>query len=215
MNFDLKRRGILCVVSGPSGSGKTTICRGFSKADPDCVYAVSCTTRPPRTGEVDGTDYHFLSREEFENRTTRGDFLEWAEVHGNLYGTLKSAVLELIQAGTDVLIDIDVQGATLIRKNAGALVDDSLIDVFILPPNRDELIDRLDNRGTESPEELDLRLTNALEEMSHWPEYDYTLLSGSPAEDLARFGAIIGAERCRSKRLQPHKTSEAHPDLFE
>lgn len=215
MVFDLQRRGILCVVSGPSGSGKTTICRGFSQSDPDCAYAVSCTTRPPRAGEIDETDYHFLTRAEFESRATRGDFLEWAEVHGNLYGTLKSAVLERIQAGTDVLIDIDVQGAALIRKNADPLIEDSMIDVFILPPSRDELIARLGKRGTETPEELDLRLRNALGEIRHWPDYDYALVSGTPAEDLARFGAIIRAERCRSKRLRRHETSEAHPDLFE
>ena len=215
MDFDFKRRGILCVVSGPSGSGKTTVCRSFSDSEPDCVYAVSCTTRAPRTGEVDGIDYHFLSREDFEQKTTRGDFLEWAEVHGNFYGTLKSEVLSLIDAGTDVLIDIDVQGAELIRKNDDPLIAEARLDVFIMPPSRDELIDRLDKRGTETAEQLDTRLNNALEEMRHWGAYHYTIISRSREDDLARFAAIIRAERCRSARLQPHESTEAHPDLFE
>jgi len=215
MDFDFKRRGILCVVSGPSGSGKTTVCRSFSDSDSECVYAVSCTTRASRAGEVDGTDYHFLSREDFEQRTTRGDFLEWAEVHGNFYGTLKSEVLDLIEAGTDVLIDIDVQGAELIRKNSDPLIVESRVDVFIMPPSRDELIDRLDKRGTESAEQLDIRLNNALEEMRHWGSYHYTIISRTRGDDLARFAAIIRAERCRSARLQPHESAEAHPDLFE
>ena len=209
-----QRRGVLCIVSGPSGSGKTTLCRALSELDPNCRYAVSCTTRAPRGGEVDGRDYHFLGREEFEARATRGELLEWAEVHGNLYGTLKSEVVDLIKEGKDVLMDIDVQGAELVRGNPDPLIAESLVDVFILPPDREELVKRLSGRGTEDAEQLALRLRNALEEMRHWSSYGYTILSGSPAEDLERFRAIIGGERCRSTRLDASEIRESHPDLF-
>lgn len=215
MSIELQRRGILCIVSGPSGSGKTTLCRALSQSDPLCDYAVSCTTRKPRTGEVDGKDYHFLSREDFEERTTRGEFLEWAEVHGNLYGTLKSAVLERISNGEDVLMDIDVQGAQLIRRIPDPAIANSLIDVFILPPNREELEKRLSGRGTEDSDQLALRMHNALEEMRHWRDYAYTIVSGTPETDLRRFTAIVEGERCRSSRLQGGEDlAEAHPDFF-
>lgn len=217
MSIELQRRGILCIVSGPSGSGKTTLCRALSQSDPLCDYAVSCTTRKPRTGEVDGKDYHFLSREDFEERTTRGEFLEWAEVHGNLYGTRKSAVLERISQGEDVLMDIDVQGAQLIRRIPDPAIASSLIDVFILPPNREELEKRLSGRGTEDSDQLALRMHNALEEMRHWRDYAYTIVSGTPEADLRRFTAIVEGERCRSSRLlggEDLAEAPHHPDFF-
>jgi guanylate kinase len=198
---ELKRQGILCVVSGPSGSGKTTLCRGFSEYDSDCAYAVSCTTRPPREGEVDGRDYHFLSEEEFLARTTRGELLEFARVHGRLYGTLKSSVLEHLDAGRDVLMDIDVQGAELVRKHADETIVGSLVDVFILLGSREEALARLRGRATEGEEELELRLNNSLEEMRHWRDYHYAIISGTPQEDREKFRSIINAERCRASRL--------------
>lgn len=206
----------MCLVSGPSGSGKTTLCRGLSESDANCVYAVSATTRAMRPGEVDGRDYHFLAREDFEKRALRGDFLEWAEVHGNLYGTLKSAVLKHIEAGRDVLMDIDVQGAALIRKASDPAIRESIVDIFILVPDRGELRKRLGGRGTESPEELELRLTNALAEMERWREYTYTLVSASPEADRERFRAILAGERCRTSRLGdgPRSPAEAELDLF-
>lgn len=214
MSLDLQRRGILCIVSGPSGSGKTTLCRKLSERDSGCVYAVSCTTRQPRTGEIDGRDYHFLTREDFESRAACGEFLEWAEVHGNLYGTLKSAVLERIARSEDVLMDIDVQGAQLVRRNPDPAIAASIVDVFILPPDREELKTRLGGRGTEAPRELALRLENALEEMRHWRDYRYTIISGSPEEDFDRFRAIIEGERCRTRRLQRLEDGGEHPDPF-
>ncbi|MCB1063796.1 MAG: guanylate kinase [Verrucomicrobiae bacterium] len=214
MSIELQRRGILCIVSGPSGSGKTTLCRALNESDPLCDYAVSCTTRKPRGGEIDGRDYHFLTREDFEERTTRGEFLEWAEVHGNLYGTLKSAVIDRIRIGHDVLMDIDVQGARLIRRNPDPMIRESLVDVFILPPDRDELVRRLSGRGTEDPAELELRMANALEEMRHWRDYGYTIISGCPETDLRRFRAIVEGERCRTGRLHGDEGFEDHPDLF-
>jgi len=206
----LQRRGILCVVSGPSGSGKTTLCRRLSCEDGDAVYAISATTREPRTGEHHGTDYYFLAREDFEARATRGEFLEYAEVHGNLYGTLKSEVMDHISAGRDVLMDIDVQGAGLIRENSDAGIQDALVDIFILPRNEEDLLERLRNRGTENDDQLKLRLRNALDEMKHWDEYAYTIISGNKEEDFAIFQSMIESERCRSKRLRV--TEEAQPD---
>ena len=198
------------MVSGPSGSGKTTLCRGFSERDSGCTYAVSCTTRPRREGEVDGRDYHFLSEEEFLQRTARGDFLEFARVHGRLYGTLKSSVTEHLEAGRDVLMDIDVQGAELVRKHAGETISASLVDVFILLVSRDEALARLRGRATESEEELELRLSNSLEEMRHWRDYCYAIISGTPEQDRETFRSIIVAERCRASRL--HSGSEGGGD---
>lgn len=215
MAIDSRRRGILCIVSGPSGSGKTTLCRSFTRIDSECAYAVSCTTRRPREGEVDGRDYHFLNREDFEERATNGELLEWAEVHGNLYGTLRSSVLAHLHAGTDVLMDIDVQGAALVRKNADPAVREALVDIFVMPPDRGELERRLGGRGTESAEELALRLHNALEEMGHWRAYTYAILSGTPEQDLERFRSIILGERCRTRRLRlDDEPPPAQPELF-
>ena len=195
------RTGFLCVVSGPSGSGKTTLCRKARELD-HCAYSISCTTRQPRTGEVDGKDYHFLSKEEFLDRTMKGEFLEWAKVHGNFYGTLRTEVTRHLDAGTDVLMDIDVQGAALIRACEDEFIRRSLVDIFILPPTMEELRSRLAGRNTESEEQLRLRLYNALEEMRHWREYQYAILSGTPDEDLARFRAILQAERLRGRRMR-------------
>ncbi len=196
-----QRTGFVCVVSGPSGSGKTTLCRKARELE-GCAYSISCTTRQPRTGEIDGKDYHFLSQEEFLERTLRGEFLEWARVHGNYYGTLRSEVVRHIEAGLDVLMDIDIQGAGLIRSCEDEFIRRSIVDVFILPPTMDELRNRLAGRNTESDEQLRLRLYNALEEMRYWREYRYAILSGSPEEDLQRFRAILQAERLRGARMR-------------
>jgi len=213
-NLELNRRGILCVVSGPSGSGKTTLCRRFSITDAAAVYAISATTRAPREGEVDGTDYFFLTRDDFEAKATRGEFLEYAEVHGNLYGTLKSEVLAHIRAGRDVLMDIDVQGAELVRNQTDEAIKESLIDIFILPPNDEELVARLSGRGTETQDQLDLRLRNALEEMRHWKAYDYSVVSSDKESDFAAFSAIIAGERYRSSRLSAEQEAlTKHPEL--
>ncbi|MCG8601401.1 MAG: guanylate kinase [Verrucomicrobiales bacterium] len=213
-HLELQRRGILCVVSGPSGSGKTTLCRRFSDEDPSAVYATSATTRAPRDGEKDGVDYFFLTREDFESRATRGEFLEYAEVHGNLYGTLKSEVLTHINAGRDVLMDIDVQGAELIRKQTDPAITEAFVDIFILLSGEEELLARLAGRGTETQDQVDLRLQNAREEMRHWPDYQYSVISADKETDFATFSAIIAGERCRSTRLAPSReTAEKHPEL--
>jgi len=195
-----QRKGILLVVSGPSGSGKTTLCRRLAD-EGEASYSVSCTTRPARPGEVDGRDYHFLSRESFLAKREAGEFLESAEVHGNLYGTLKSEVTGRLSLGADVVMDLDVQGAAQVRACSDEEIRLSAIDLFVMPASEEELQARLSGRGTDSAEVIALRMTNALEEMRHWPEYTYRLLSGSREEDYARFKSLIVAERMRVSRL--------------
>lgn len=191
---------MLLVVSGPSGSGKTTLCRRLADAG-EARYSISCTTRPARPGEVNGTDYHFLSREEFEKRIETGDFLEHAEVHGNLYGSLKSEVLEHLNRGIDVVMDIDVQGAEQVRACEDREIQRAFVDLFVMPPSGDELRERLAGRGTDSEEVIDLRMKNALEEMSHWGAYAYVLHSASREEDYDRFWSLVKAERMRVGRI--------------
>lgn len=194
------RTGILLVVSGPSGSGKTTVCRSASAVTP-LYYTVSCTTRAMRPGEVHGRDYFFLTEEEFQRRIQAGEFLEHAQVHGRRYGTLKSEVLPRLAAGQDVIMDLDPQGAAQLRACADAAIRHSLVDVYIMPGGMEELRARLTGRQSESEAELQLRLLNALDEMRHWAEYAYTIVSRTKEEDLAEFLAVITAERRRSSRL--------------
>ena len=200
MNSNFQRTGILFVLSAPSGAGKTTLCSAL-RHKPDFVYAVSCTTRGPRAGEVEGEDYHFLSSEEFDRRVAADDFLEYAEVHGFKYGTLKSSVTENLRKGIDVLIDIDTKGAATIRSCGDPFILDALADVFVMPPNLEELRRRLMKRGTETEEQIATRLQNAAAEMERWREYKYTLISGSMEEDIEKFRAVMRAERYQSRRL--------------
>ncbi|TFE69657.1 guanylate kinase [Methylacidiphilum sp. Yel] len=195
-----RREGILFVISAPSGAGKSTLCTNLRKS-PDFIFSISCTTRPPRVGEVDGEDYFFLTEEEFLKKLSAQEFLEHAKVHGHYYGTLKSTVINALRNGTDVLLDIDVQGARQIRQSNDPLLRNALVDVFIMPPTIEELERRLRKRGTETEEELAIRLTAAKEEMKLWPEFKYTILSSSMEEDLIKFRAIMRAERYLSRRL--------------
>ena len=200
LNSNFQRTGILFVLSAPSGAGKTTLCSAL-RHKPDFVYAVSCTTRGPRAGEIEGEDYHFLSDEEFDRRVAAGEFLEYAEVHGFKYGTLKDSVTENLRRGIDVLIDIDTKGAATIRSCGDPFILDALADVFIMPPNLEELRRRLMKRGTETEEQITTRLQNAAAEMERWREYKYTLISGSMEEDIEKFRAVMRAERYQSRRL--------------
>jgi len=197
----MNRTGILLVVSGPSGSGKTTLCRRLADAG-EAHYSISCTTRVPREGEVDGRDYHFLTRETFLQRIAAGEFLEHAEVHGNFYGSLKSEVIVYLERGQDVVMDIDVQGAAQVRACTDPEIQRAMVDLFVMPPSGDELRSRLSGRGTDSDEVIDLRMKNALEEMQHWELYRYCLHSGSREEDYGRFLSLVMAERMRVTRLR-------------
>ncbi|MBX9742900.1 MAG: guanylate kinase [Chthoniobacterales bacterium] len=195
-----QRTGILFVVSAPSGAGKTTLCTAL-RQKPDFVYSVSCTTRRPRPGEIEGEDYYFLTHENFTEKMKANAFLEYAEVHGNFYGTLKKPVLTQLERGIDVLIDIDTRGAAAIRANQDHIIQDALADVFIMPPDLEELRRRLERRGTENAQELEIRLANAAGEMKCWRDYRYTIISGSMEENIEKFRAIMRAERYRSSRF--------------
>jgi guanylate kinase len=197
------RSGILFVVSAPSGTGKTTLCANVRQT-PDLVYSVSCTTRPIRKGEKDGTDYTFLSKGEFEKRVKAGEMLEHADVYGQYYGTPQGPILEHLAAGRDVLLDIDVQGARQIRGSQDPRIREALADIFIMPPDLEELRRRLEGRGTETTAQIDKRIHAANAEMADWKSYRYTILSSSMEEDLIKFRAIIRAERYLSRRLNLH-----------
>jgi guanylate kinase len=194
------RNGILFVVSAPSGAGKTTLVERIRQI-PNLFYSVSCTTRPPRAGEIDGRDYRFLSERDFRERADKGDFLEHAQVHGDRYGTLREPIVTNLRSGQDVLIDIDTQGAAVIRNCGDPLIRDALADVFIMPPDLEELRKRLLKRGTETAEQIDSRLATAAREMEHWRDYRYTIISGSVEEDLQRFRQIMETESYLSRRL--------------
>ena len=200
-SLTIHRKGILFVISAPSGAGKTTLISSLRHKQ-DFVYSVSCTTRAPRPGEVHGEDYFFLTKDEFQQHVTDGDFLEHAEVHDRFYGTLKSTVLTHLMSGVDVLLDIDTIGAASIRMCADPIIQDALADVFIMPPGLDELARRLRRRGTESEEQISVRLKNAFGEMEKWRAYRYTIISGSMEEDIEKFRAVMRAERYMSCRLQ-------------
>ena len=194
------RQGILFVVSAPSGAGKTTLCMALRQTR-DFVYSVSCTTRAPRPGEAHGEDYHFLTTAQFREYIAADAFLEYAKVHENFYGTLRENVLVHLRQGVDVLIDIDTHGADAIRRSPDGTVRDAVADVFIMPPNLEELRRRLLKRGAETLEQIERRLTNAANEMARWRDYRYTIISGSVEEDLSKFRAIMKAERYLSRRF--------------
>lgn len=195
-----QRTGILLVVSGPSGSGKTTLCRRLAN-EGEARYSISCTTRQPRPGERDGHDYHFLSRDAFLEKRDADEFLESAEVHGNLYGTLKSEVAIPISQGLDVVMDLDVQGAAQVRACRDETIRTAAVDLFVMPSGNDELLERLSGRGTDAADVIALRMKNALEEISQWRKYTYRLLSGSQEEDYSRFKSLVIAERLKISRL--------------
>ena len=200
MSKQFSRHGILFVISAPSGAGKTTLVEALRQT-PNFVYSVSCTTRAPRGGEVEGEDYQFLSDADFRARVKAGDFVEHAQVHGDFYGTLRKPVVTNLKNGVDVLIDIDTQGAAAIRNCDDPFVRQALTDVFIMPPDLEELHRRLMKRGTETAQQIDSRLVTAAREMELWRDYRYTIISRSVEEDLQKFRHIMGAESYLSRRL--------------
>ena len=199
----LPPRPLLIVVSAPSGAGKTTLCERLLGEFDHIAYSVSCTTRPPREGEVDGSDYHFVSREAFQSRVEAKAFLEHALVHGHLYGTLHEEVRRGFAAGRHVLMDIDVQGAQQIRAAlAQAPADDPLrvgfVDLFIAPPSLDTLQKRLVGRGKDPADVIARRLAKAEEEMRHWDEYRYLIINDRLDASYDALRAIVLAEQHRT-----------------
>ena len=196
---------LLILLSAPSGGGKTTLCRQLLKARPDIARAITCTTRPSRTGEVDGVDYYFLDAGSFLKRVQAGNFLEHATVYGHSYGTLKAEVLNKLRDGKDVLLNVDVQGAATIRQRAqeDPELKPALVSVFLTPPSLKILEERLRKRGTDSTDAIRKRLGVARREVAQWKNFDYLLISDSIKEDLRRMLAIVEAEKLRTDRAQP------------
>lgn len=188
--------GTLLIVSGPSGSGKTTLCRRAEAAGLTS-YSISCTTRSPRPGEQDGVDYHFLSPDSFAQKVENGEFLEYATVHGNSYGTLKADIISLLQSGKNVVMDIDVQGAASIRACTDDIIRTAYADVYIHVPS-DELEARLRGRQTDAEEVIQLRLHNAATEDARQGEYQFVLVSADKETDYARFTALLSALAMRT-----------------
>lgn len=192
-----RQRGMLVVVSAPSGAGKTSLCREIRKLVPNLGYSISHTTRPPRPGEVDGHDFHFVTEAVFRQMAERGEFAEWARVHGNLYGTGARALEEAVERGEDVLLDIDTQGARQLRSRYP-----QGIYVFVVAPSLRELEQRLRERKSDAPQEIARRMARAVEEIAAWREYDYLIVNRDLDEAVRQLRCIIEAERCRTSRLQ-------------
>ena len=191
MNPVEKHAGKLFILSGPSVAGKGTICKALL-AETDLELSVSMTTRNPRAGETEGESYYFVSKEEFLRKIDASGFLEYAEVYGNFYGTPKQPVIDKLSAGTDVVLEIDMQGALKVKEN----YPDGVF-IFILPPSMSELRKRLTGRGTETAEAIEMRLGETLKELSYIDKYDYCVVNGQLEEAVARVKAIVTAEHSR------------------
>ena len=190
------RRGVMLVLSSPSGAGKTTLSRKLLETNSAVELSVSVTTRPKRSGEVDGRDYHFITQGRFDAMVRDGELLEWATVFDNCYGTPRAPVLSALAAGRDVLFDIDWQGTQQLREKASH----DLVSVFVLPPSVPELERRLKTRASDSDEVIHGRMAKAADEISHWAEYDYVVINHNLDRAFSEVCAILAAERLKRER---------------
>lgn len=195
-DLERRRRGLMLVLSSPSGAGKTTLTRLLTRDDPDVELSVSWTTRPPRPNEIDGVHYVFVSKDQFRAKRADDGFLEWAEVHENLYGSPKEPVMDALDKGRDVIFDIDWQGAQQLTTSAQA----DVVKVFILPPSMKELRSRLETRAADDARVIKKRMTNAYSEISRWDGYDYVLLNEELEVCYGQLRSIVAAERLRRQR---------------
>lgn len=191
----MQERGILLVLSGPSGAGKGTICKHLLSVCPNLKYSVSATTRDPRNGEIDGVNYHFISKDSFKSMIAANELLEYAEVYNNFYGTPREYVRNLLEQNYDVILEIDPQGAKQIKSKFP-----DAVFVFILPPSLTELADRIYKRGTDTEQVIKLRLSQAVSELNCANEYDYIVLNDKVPEAVEKIIFILKAERCRVGR---------------
>ncbi len=197
MSIPGARRGLMLVLSSPSGAGKTTMSKRLLANDPQIGMSVSATTRAPRAGEIDGQDYHFVSQDQFDHMVAMGQFLEWATVFGNRYGTPRGPVEAALAEGRDILFDIDWQGTQQLRQSqAGG----DLVSIFLLPPSLEELEQRLKARAADSEDVITQRMSRAADEISHWAEYDYILVNDDPGQCLHEIRSILTTERLRRER---------------
>jgi len=205
------RRGLMFVVSSPSGAGKSTIANLLLKEEPELKLSVSATTRSRRSSEVDGVHYHFLKRADFDKMVKRNELLEWAEVHGNYYGTPRQFVEDELSAGRDVLFDIDVQGSEQLR----AKMPEDIATIFILPPSAAEMKSRLKRRAEDSDEVILRRMKTAIGELERWPDYDYLVVNEDLNTAYEQVKAILTAERLRQRRqgLNAKLAEKLHADL--
>ncbi|ALP89953.1 MULTISPECIES: guanylate kinase [Clostridium] len=192
-----KGRGLLIVISGPSGAGKGTICKSFLERNSEVAISVSATTRSPRNGEVDGINYYFMSKEQFKEKIEANDFLEYAEVYDNFYGTPKSNVEQLLESGKDVILEIDIQGALKVKENT-----EEGVFIFILPPSMEELKARIIKRGSETPESLMKRFKSAYKEINFISRYNYAVVNDEVETAVDKLEAIVCAEKCRVDRIK-------------
>jgi guanylate kinase len=192
----ITRSGLMLVLSSPSGAGKTTLSRKLLEADSAVTLSISVTTRPPRPGEVDGRDYHFIDAKRFDEMVARGELLEWARVFDHCYGTPRAPAAAALAAGRDVLFDIDWQGTQQLREKARS----DLASIFVLPPSMAELEKRLRSRAQDPEDTIRRRMTQATEEMSHWAEYDYVVGNIEIEQAFAEVRAILAAERLKRER---------------
>jgi guanylate kinase len=195
----LARRGLMFVLSSPSGAGKSSLARLLLSEESDLMLSISVTTRPRRASEVDGSHYHFLDKQTFARMRDHGELLEWAEVHGNFYGTPRAPVETALGQGQDVLFDIDWQGTRQLAAIEALLPD--LVRVFVLPPNFDELKSRLERRAEDAPETIAKRLVNAREEIGKWEDYDYVIINSDLDSSFATVRAVLATERLRRERV--------------
>ena len=193
-NQKVREKGLLIILSSPSGAGKSTLAQRIKSWDENCVFSISATTRKPRKGEQDGKDYYFISENEFHKKVSNSEMLEHAEVFGNLYGSPISPVLSSIDNGNDVLFDVDWQGSQQIKNSR---LSEFVLSIFILPPSIKELESRLKLRNQDSDEVISNRMAKSVEEISHWPEYDYVLVNDDIDETEEKLKTIINAERLR------------------
>lgn len=202
-------RGILIVISGPSGAGKGTICKALLEKHDNIYISVSATTRAPRAGEIEGVNYYFLTKEAFEEKVNNNGFLEYANVHGNFYGTPKVNVEKMLDEGKDVILEIDIQGALQVKENFKEGVF-----IFILPPSMEELKQRIIKRGSETEESLMTRFKNAYKEINYVSKYNYAVVNDKLEVAVSKVEAIIAAEKCRVDRIKENTILDSKEGLI-